>query len=236
MSTNLNRLANLLKRKGLITQNSWRILYEVAQSIRAGSEENWELIITPDNPLQFIKAELDDRVKPDIFCEITASGNEDYPLTHLRLVLRAWSIQENLSYRPEWDSEKIMERLKEYYTIDRVISRCHYDNCSVDQYAPYYHFQFHGTPHVDELYWFPHNVELPHFPSPPIDLILACEVVVATFFPTIYYELLQKGEWRKLIKESEEFILKKYYERCKNYLDSSPPDQTLLDSLCNQPS
>jgi len=78
-------------------------------------------------------------------------------------------------------------------------------------------------------------VDLPHFPSPPIDLILACEIVVATYFPNAYYELLQDGNWLNLIKESESFILKRYFERCMTYLEDSPRNTTLLDCLCTQP-
>lgn len=211
-------------------------MYELAQSIRIGPGSNWELVISPDDPIIFTRAESDDRIQPDIFCEITASTNEEYPLSHLRLVLRAWSIQDTLSYRRNWDSENVMEKMRANYSINRVMSRCHYDTCSEGQYAPFYHFQFHGTPQENEVYWFPTNIDFPHFPSPPIDLILACEIVVATYFPDTYQDLLQDGNWVNLIKESEVFILSNYYKKCIAYLDNNPKNKTLLDYFCDQPN
>jgi len=235
MATNLNRIAYLLKRNGIITENSRRILHQAAANVLAHPEKEWELVVYPENPIEFTVAESDDRLKPDIFCEIEASDNEDFPLSHLRLVLRVWSIQRNLSYRPQWDSINILEKLEGNHSSNRVMSRCHYDTCTKAQYAPYYHFQFHGTPRANELYWFPYTIELPHFPSPPIDLILACEIVVATFFPTTYQQLLQDGSWVNIIKESEESVLSKYFERCKFYIEDNPPHTTLLHLLCRQP-
>lgn len=236
MAMNIRRISYILKKTGLITEQSKRIMEEAAANVSSSPETNWELVIQPENSIKFVKSESDDRVKPDIFCEIVASDSKDYPLSHLRLVLRVWSIQQNVSYRPEWDSNQILEKLEASYSYDRVISRCHYDTCTKTQYAPYYHFQFHGTPGDDELYWFPYTIELPHFPSPPIDLILAIEIVVATFFPKTHQRLLQDGTWVNIIKESELFLLNKYFERCTSYLETNPRYVTLLDRLCKQPA
>jgi len=235
MATNLNRIACVLKTNGLITDGSRRMLHEAASYVESCPEETWELVVYPDNPIVFTKAESDERVRPDIFCEIVKSDTDDYPLTHLRLVLRVWSIRRGLSYRPDWDSSHIIKKLDENYSIDRVISRCHYDTCDKSQYAPFYHLQLHGKPIDNELYWFPHTIELPRFPSPPIDLILACELVVATFFPRKYQQLMEKGEWVNIIKESESYLLDKYFERCQSYLDINPRNVSLLDCLCTQP-
>ena len=236
MATNLNRLAYLLKRNDLIPEQTRRILQTSANNVLTSPENEWELVVYPENPIEFKIAESDNRIKPDLFCDLRASNDDSFPLSYLRLVIRAWSIQRNISYRPGLDSEEILRRIERADTDNRVISRCHFDTCDSGQYAPYYHFQLHGDPEDNEIYWYPNTIELPRFPSPPLDLILACEIIVATFFPTKHRLLVEQGEWTKLIKESECYLLSNYFRKVVEYLDNCDfHDKTLLHRLCAQP-
>ena len=232
MATNIRRIATILKKYKIIDDKSKRLLFEVASNVRTSRKDQWELTIHPGKPLEFAIAENDDRLKTDLFCNIMTINNETFPISYLRLVLRVWSIKQNLSFRSDWDSEKINQQLIKRGLFNRVVFRCHYDSTSKDQYAPIFHLQFGGTSHPGELCWFPKNLELPRFPSPPIDLILACELVVATFFPSIFKKLCQEGNWVNLIQESEKFFMKKYYKLCMEHFANQYEDKTLLDRLC----
>jgi len=233
MATNLNRMAYELKRHKLITDQSRQILNEAASNLQSGSSDNWELIITPEHPLEFVQTESDERLKPDIFCKIKASNTGDWPVSSLRLVLRVWSTRPDISFRQEWDSEEVKRNFDLLQDYKRVMFRCHYDSSSPEQYAPIFHLQFGGTPRKDECYWFPHFLELPRFTSPPIDLVLVCERVVASFFPSTYMKLCQLRNWISLIQESEQFFMKNFYEVCSRCINQISREHTLLGYLCS---
>lgn len=231
MATNIRRLTSILKKRRLVVDKSVWILKEAASYVQTCPPDQWELVISPERSLEFVQAEADDRLKPDIFCLIKTENKGDWPISHLSLVLRVWSIRQNVSFRPDWDPEHLKNKFDEMGSYKRVIFRCHCDSCNQEQYAPIFHLQFGGKPQENEFYWFPHYVELPRFISPPIDLVLACELVVATFFPSVYTKLCQDSVWRSIIKESEMSFMSTYYKTCKNYFTPSPMEKTLLDHL-----
>lgn len=226
-------MAYELKRHKLITDQSRQILNEAASNVQSGSSDNWELVIPPEHPLEFVQAESDERLKPDIFCEIKATNNEDWPVSSLRLVLRVWSTKPEISFRQEWDSEVVKRNFESSQSYNRVMFRCHYDSSSPKQHAPIFHLQFGGTPRNGEYSWFPHFLELPRFTFPPIDLVLVCEQVVASFFPSTYRKLCQVRTWVSLIQESEQFFMKNFYEVCSRCIDQIPREHTLLGHLCS---
>lgn len=233
MARNIRRLAKILKRNRLIADKSLWVLNDAAAYVQANPPENWELVISPENPLEFMKAQSDDRLKPDIFCETKVGSKNGWPILHSSLVLRVWSVKPSVSYRATWDSGDLKETFESIGSYKRVIFRCHYDNCNEGQYAPIFHLQFGGKPNTSEYFWFPHYLELPRFTSPPMDLILACEFVVAAFFQSTYMRLRHDNVWRSIIKDSECFLMRRYYGACKNYFDGMYKDETFLDHLCS---
>ena len=233
MACNLRRITAILQRKRLIVDSSLWVLKEAASYVQVCPPDQWELVIFPKKPVEFVQAESDDRLKPDIFCWIKTKNKNGWPISHLSLVLRIWSTKQKICFRPDWDSEEIKKKLDKMGSYKRVVFRCHFDSSSRGQYAPFFHLQFGGKPLKAEFCWFPHYLELPRFVSPPVDLILACELVVATFFPSVHSKLRQDSVWRSIIRESESFFLNTYYEICKNYFDRLSKDQTLLDHLCS---
>lgn len=232
MALNIRRLATILKRNKLIADQSLWVLRDAASYVEAGTPDKWELIISPERPLEFAQAQCDDRLRPDIFCETRVERRNGWPISHLSLVLRVWSTKENISFRPDWDSAALKELFSRVGSYRRVVFRCHYDMCNEGQYAPIFHLQFGGKPNRDECCWFPHYLELPRFASPPMDLILACELVVAAFFPPIYAKLRQRSEWRSVIQESEYFLTSRYYHALRSYFDGDM-NETFLDHLCS---
>jgi hypothetical protein len=231
MASNIKRLRFELRKKRLIDEKSLWVLNEAANNVQIYPPDQWKLVISPEKPLEFVHAESDGRLKPDIFCFIETGNKDPWPISHLSLVLRVWCTKQDVSFRPDWDSKELEKEFDRNGSYRRVIFRCHYDCCNEGQYAPIFHLQFGGKPTEKEYFWFPHYLELPRFISPPMDLILACEFVVANFFPSTYVKLRQDSVWRSIIKESEVFLVGKYYETCKNYFNRLSENQTLLDHL-----
>jgi len=169
MATNIKRLTQMLKKNRLIVDESSWVMNEAASNVRSCPPDEWELCVSPKHPLEFVQAESDERLKPDIFCLIKTKNQDDWPISHLSVVLRVWSIRQNISFRPDWDSEEMKQKFDKIGSYKRVMFRCHFDSCSKGQYAPIYHLQFGGDPQSDEYYWFPHTLELPRHPSAPLD-------------------------------------------------------------------
>lgn len=233
MATNIKRLTYELRRHKLIVDQSIWTLDEAASNIQSGPPNKWEVYISPERPLEFVQAESDRRLKPDIFCVIKATNQSSWPVSFLRLAMRVWSTKPEISFRSNWDSEEVKQKLDNLHSYKRVMFRCHYDSCSQNQRAPIFHLQFGGKPQNWEFCWFPHFLELPRFPSPPIDLILACEHVVATFFPSAYKELSQNSTWISIIQESESFFLRGFYGMCERHFTNVSQEQTFLGHLCS---
>src|SRR5260370_1397775 len=95
--------------------------------------------------------------------------------------VRVWALDKNLCYRADWDAERVREELNE--SLGRVMLRFHFDLAEPPQSGPKYHIQIGGVPHGGELWWLPPSLNLPRIAHPPIDLVLACEMIAANFFP-----------------------------------------------------
>jgi hypothetical protein len=232
MATNVNRLAYLLKKNGVINSTALFQMQQVASNIQSFDPKKWELNIVPNESIEFAEAENDPRVKPDISCSIKVNNNNGWLITDLNVLLRVWSTRANVCFRDTWDSQHVKRKLDALGSCKRVMFRCHFDKCNLGQVAPIFHLQFGGDPEDNEYYWFPHNLELPRFPSPPIDLVLGCELIVATFFPTVYRDLCQDGTWISIIQESEKFFAGKFYKTCHDHIDRrGSEEKTLLHHI-----
>ncbi len=231
MATNVKRLAFLLKKNGVISSTARSQMEQAAFNVQSFEPEIWELNIGPNEPIEFEEAESDGRVRPDISCSIKVNSNNGWPVTDLNVLLRVWSYKTNVCFREAWDSQAVKKKFDVSNSYKRVMFRCHFDRCNQGQIAPIFHLQFGGDPEDNEYYWFPHNLELPRFPSPPLDLVLGCELIVASFFPSTYKILCQDGSWISLIRESETFFASKFYKTCHEYIDNHSNEKTLLHHI-----
>jgi hypothetical protein len=232
MATNIKRLAHILKTNDVITSTTRTLMEQTAYNVQSFDPEIWELSIDPSEPIEFVEAEKDRRVKPDISCSIKVNNHNAWPITDLNVLVRVWSIRANVCFRDMWDSQHVKRKLGALNSCKRVMFRCHFDRCNVGQAAPIFHLQFGGDPEENEYYWFPHNLELPRFPSQPMDLVLGCELIVATFFPTVYRNLCQDGTWISLIQESEKFFVGKFYKTCHDQISGrGSEEKTLLHHI-----
>jgi len=65
---------------------------------------------------------------------------------------------------------------------------------------------------------------------PPMDLILACQLVAANFFWEEYTEFRETPEWMGTLLFSQKHLLQDYYEGCFKTINEKRP---LLDYLWN---
>jgi len=83
--------------------------------------------------------------------------------------------------------------------------------------------------------WLSGTPGLPRIPFHPLDLILACELIIANFFHDSFLELSKDPTWRGVVKRAERRTIERYYECCHSYLTNpeTSKEVTLLKSLWN---
>jgi len=170
----------------------------------------------------------------DICCSVLWEKEGELPKEQ-QVVVRVWSDDEQYQHRAEWDSEQVLQQLTapERQHKGRVLLRCHFDLANPLQVGPKYHVQFGGNARDYELCWFPQAIDLPRLAYPPIDLVLACQLVGANFFADEYARIRETPEWVSAIRESQRHLLQGYYANCADVLRKED-SISLLDHLWNR--
>ncbi len=195
-------------------------------------EPPWGFQITPDSPLQFQKCSVKDaNVRVDLFCRFEWPSDSTAEASIQNLAVRVWALDKDLCYRADWDAERIREKLNE--SIGRVMLRFHFDRAGHLQSGPKYHLQIGGVPHGGELWWLPPSLNLPRIAHPPTDLVLACEMIAANFFPQEYQQIQAEATWRKIVRISQMQTLREYHAVCHGVVSVDEPPKSLLDTLWN---
>ena len=150
------------------------------------------------------------RYQVDIQFSIRGHGSDSAaPLTWQAVVIRVWSLDANLCARDDWDSKRIVDVFRSGGAGKRrVMVRHHFDLANQGQEGPRYHVQIGGGADDDEYCWHPRQMALPRLLHLPVDLILACELVVANFFPDEYKTLRDEPEWEALVRRSEDYFVR----------------------------
>jgi hypothetical protein len=217
--------------RSVLEEPSRRALYEVASQLK-GSGDAWAYEVYPKQPLRF-KPTIIDRIQlqADIICDIAGNSATSPILTRQNLVVRVWSLDSAVSYRSNMDSMDIQEQLaKQDYR--RVMLRYHFDEIISDQNGPDFHLQVGGSPEYEEFCWLHKSIGVPRIAFPPMDLILACELVTANFFPDLYFKLKNDPEWMSAVQKSEDLFQRPYFESRMNMLNAREGSRadTLLSS------
>lgn len=167
--------------------------------------EPWGYRIYPESPLRFKRSNAIKGLScwVDLYCTVLWWKEGSLPVKQ-EITLRVWSDELDYIYRPAWDSEKIYGRL----TLGRVMLRCHFDLANPNQHGPKYHLQFGGNAREHELCWFPEIMDLPRLACPPMDLILACQLIAANFYREEYDEFRETPEWIHTLRTSQEHLFK----------------------------
>ena len=195
---------------------------------------HWGYRIRPEQPLRFRPSRAIKGLPlwVDVYCTVRWRDEKSPPVEQV-IHLRVWSNEERYIYREDWDSQSILEQLTDGDTGDmkRVLLRCHFDLANSGQHGPRYHLQFGGEAREDELCWFPGILNLPRFAYPPMDLILICQMITANFYWEEYEKLRESPEWLGVLRNSQKYLLRGYYQECLEALDR---ENSLLDHLWNR--
>jgi general stress protein 26 len=108
------------------------------------------------------------------------------------------------------------------------IMRWHVDLANTCQQGPMFHLQAggHSQSYKDRSQEI--QIELPRWAHPPVDLFLACELVVANFYPEKWLQIRALQGWCDVIRDAEKFCYLPYQEEIKNYFSTSGRPETLL--------
>ena len=220
----------LLQAKSMLLQSKARFDARQGQQSAGQAIRRWGYIIGPDNPLRFREVEIDGfRLRIDMFLR---SYWEEHPAekpSDLTVAVRVWCLTERMYFRPEWDAPELEGQIDPEY--GRVMLRVHFDLANSGQSGPVYHLQFGGVQHPGELNWFPEALSLPRLLHTPVDLVLATEMIAATFYPLQYKALRREPLWKNCMRVSQNHLLRKYLEQATKAVDSG---DSLLEAVWNK--
>lgn len=140
---------------------------------------------------------------------------------------------------------------RDFKDKSRIVRRFHFDTGEgiPEILKAKSHLQFGGICHehqaikefegVDLHYCLDNKMKIPRFPFPPIDIIILLDILLRQFETSIDRSFVEKSEWRRLVRKSEDFRLCRYYFRIHDYfLQKRTRDRrslkTLLEYLCDK--
>lgn len=190
--------------------------------------EPWSFRIEPSRPLLFRPVQCRKlTLQPDICCQLMWDKPDSPPSLQNTLV-RVWSLDPDVIYRGSLDSDCFRDTRPDR----RVMVRFHFDVGSVGQPGPRTHLQVGGKAGEDEYCWLHPSLTVPRLAHPPLDLVLACEVVVANFLPDSARKELQDPGWRMALLRSQQEFLAPFYDTCIQAIED---EESVLQSLWNFP-
>jgi len=134
----------------------------------------------------------------------------------------------------------------------RIVRRFHFDTGKgiPETLEARSHLQFGGICHeeqaireyegVDVHYCLDNKIRIPRFPYPPIDIVVLLDILLRQFETSIDRSFLEKAEWVKLVRRSEDLRLQRYYSRINEYYRRKKTEEgrkrvklkTLFETLC----
>jgi len=202
MAKRILSLSDILIRNGLITSQSVMPLCRVAAHLKKyGNNCAWEYQIEQSEAIEFTHTRQDSSIEvtPRLYVAIDVCENDD-----------------------EQPFNKLTTTLEVVDIARTPISRWHIDRANDGQDGPLFHLQGGGhwadgrINRENEL-----PIKLPRWAFPPMDLILACEVIIANFFPAKWKEIRSERVWIELIKANQTFCYPVFYERLQKNRHSS---------------
>ena len=189
----------------------------------------WGFSIHPQDPLGFQITEVNKLcLKVDLFLQSYWDSDPADAPTLLNVGVRIWSLDDHVYFRKEWDAKRLSSEVDS--NTGRVMLRLHFDLANEMQSGPKYHLQVGGKPHDGELHWFPESLSVPRMLHPPMDLVLATELIAATFFPENYRDLKREPLWTSSMKTSQSHLLAGYLDTATRAVSEG---KSLLDTLWN---
>lgn len=205
-----------------------RILQDSLKRKRKNRPVKWNFTIPREHPLVFKTSDVDsNKLQVDISCEIEGQDDKIY---RQNVLVRVWCLDKDLSFREGIDAIEL-EKILKGIGWRRVVLRFHFDlrTSETEIQEPLYHLHIGGNPVEDENCWFPKQIKVPRFPYPPMDIILLSEFILVNFFQEQSAQLRKKPEWKSLVRKSQDFFQKEYFENCVQHINSRA--STLLGNL-----
>jgi hypothetical protein len=192
------------------------------------TKTGWGFTITRKAPLIFEQTTIRKySFRIDLNCELY--WKNDGP-SRRNIAVRLWALNKQMIFREEWDAE----RIRGGSINERVMTRFHFDLADPGQSAPLSHLQIGGIADENEYCWLHTKIEKPRFPHMPMDLVLVCELIGATFYEEQGFRKIRKsGFWKGEIQKSQRTLLKNYFEGC---LDAIAKDRSVLTEFLWQRS
>lgn len=172
----------------------------------------WGYNIAPSEPLRFKNTYIRDlHLRVDLFAKVLWSDDVGGEPAVLNVAARVWCLQEEIYFRETLDAPSVKTAVDPQ--SGRVMLRFHFDLSNPEQSGPRHHLQIGGNPHPGEMCWFPEALGVPRFAHSPMDVVLAAELIAATFYPEEYSKIRREPTWIKAVRSSQEQYLEQYYER-----------------------
>ena len=108
-----------------------------------------------------------------------------------------------------------------------LVERHHHDLAWSGQPGPVWHLQLGGA--STDNRW----LNVPRWPSAPMDPVLVIELAVYSFYNDNWNELRSSNPWRRIIKRSEDLLLPHYGERLQAYRSQADRADSWLAYQCN---
>ena len=190
----------------------------------------WGFSISPDDPLRFEPTEVGGlKLRVDLFMEEYWDDEPAEQPCKLNVAIRVWSLDPQVCFREQWDATGLRDQIDP--GRGRVMIRIHFDLANPGQPGPKYHAQVGGNPRLEELCWFPEALGVPRLPHMPMDLVLASELVAATFYPDDYQTIRREDSWKGSRSVSQKHLLHDYLEKA---LAAANGSGSVLDKLWNK--
>ncbi len=131
--------------------------------------------------------------------------------------------------------------LDDFYNPPTIIRKFHFDfapNVNPVDKQPIYHLQYGGsaTPEMTKLAIDDSNVfpwlSLPRINIVPTNLALLLDLIFCEFKSEKTNKISETPEWRGLIKNNEDLLIKCYYERINRFFSSSHKSNFLFRDFC----
>lgn len=198
---------------------------------QASSQHGWGFRIDPDRPLTFRETRVDGlRILPDLLVDASWDSEPAQQPSKLNIALRLWCISKNVYFRDEWDAKRLLDEIDAQ--AGRVMLRVHFDLAEKGQPGPRHHVQIGGVQHLGEFSWFPEVLSVPRLVHMPMDLVLATELIAATFYKTDYDMIRREPSWVHCRKTSEEHLLTAYFQQGTTALRHG---KSVMETLWNMP-
>lgn len=213
MAMRLRQLSRVLLDEHLIESDSINAIEKAAVMLE-GQKKNpaWNYSITPTDPIRFspVATKKTDYVQPSLQVALGVTGGHENGIKGYFSLLNT---------------------TLEIHSEGRLIDRWHVDLANEGQAGPVFHLQHGGHSSGSTMRQTEEILSVPRWMHPPMDLVLACELVVANFFQKTWLQLRKDPKWMSLVREAETFCYTDYFNAFSTHYSDPKRNETMLQKL-----